>query len=246
MVKPIQIFGRFGNKTNDIKYFKHLLPLDVNTVVEPFGGTFAVSRCVYRDINKYNYHINDLDENLFYIYTHLDDYIKLITDVKNLEFSDTDTTKDKLKKIKELKHDEILINFLLFDRIVRGGIIKIPKVLNFDPLTKTIINKGIVTNLDYKIILDQYKDDDKAFLFIDPPYLFSDNSGYFPQNDDGDMTDIIIYLLEYLKTAKCKVMIIINDLKLLRHIYKDFIKGDYMRIYQMSKKKMKHLILTNY
>ena len=62
MVKTINVILRTGNKQNDIKFFKHLLPLDVNTVVEPFGGSFSVIKHFYIDVNKYKSHINDLDE----------------------------------------------------------------------------------------------------------------------------------------------------------------------------------------
>ena len=60
------------------------------------------------------------------------------------------------------------------------------------------------------------------------------------------MTDIIVYLLDYLKTCKCKVMIIINNLKILAELFKDYIKGEYTKIYGISNKTNVHLILTNY
>ena len=41
------------------------MPLDVKTVVEPFGGSFAVIKSFYRDVEKYTVHINDTDENLY-------------------------------------------------------------------------------------------------------------------------------------------------------------------------------------
>ena len=83
-------------------------------------------------------------------------------------------------------------------------------------------------------------------FFLDPPYLFSNNSSYCPQNTDTDMTDIVIYIHEYLQTCKCKVMMIINDLKLLRWIFKDNVKTQYNRTYQLSKKNMDHLVITNF
>ena len=80
------------------------------------------------------------------------------------------------------------------------------------------------------------KNDENAFVCLDPPYLCSINSGYIPQNDRTDMTHIIVYIKEYLETCKCKVMLIINKLKLLEYLFEDFIKGSYNRIYQLSKK----------
>ena len=60
------------------------------------------------------------------------------------------------------------------------------------------------------------------------------------------MTSILLDILELLKNAKCKVMLIINKLNILEYLFKDFIRGEYIRIYQNTKKKMKHLIITNY
>ena len=54
---------------------------------------------------------------------------------------------------------------------------------NYDENEKQILINSLFTNNDYINIFNQYKDDDKAFLCIDPPYLFSNNSGYFPQNE---------------------------------------------------------------
>ena len=70
------LFGRLGNKTNDIKYFKDLLPMDVKTVIEPFGGTFAVSRIVYND-DKYKKIVNDNDPQISEIYNNPDKYMEL-------------------------------------------------------------------------------------------------------------------------------------------------------------------------
>ena len=50
------------------------------------------------------------------------------------------------------------------------------------------------------------------------------------------MTDILLDTLELLKTGKCKVMLIINKLNILEYLYKDFIKGEYLKIYGISKK----------
>ena len=117
---------------------------------------------------------------------------------------------------------------------------------NFDENERTILINSLFTNEDYINIFNKYKNDDKAFLFIDPPYLFSDSSGYHPQNENKDMTAIILDPLELLKTAKCKIMLIINKLNILEYLFKDFIKGEYSKIYAITLKKMKHLIITNY
>ena len=53
MVKYNNTINRLGNKETYMKHFKHLLP-------EHF----------YKDWEKYNFHINDTDETLFYAFQH--------------------------------------------------------------------------------------------------------------------------------------------------------------------------------
>ena len=61
---------------------------------------------------------------------------------------------------------------------------------------------------NYRDIFEQYEFNDKAFLFLDPPYLLSENSTYIQQDDEKDMTSILIDIFEFLKTCTCKVMLI--------------------------------------
>jgi len=97
MVKSINIITRIGSKQNDIKYFKHLLPVDVETVVEPFAGSFAVIKYFYTDINKYKFHITDIDKILYYMYIHFEDLINMKIMLSNL-YDEICTANPKYKK----------------------------------------------------------------------------------------------------------------------------------------------------
>ena len=247
MTRTINIIRRIGSKQNDLRHFKHLLPLEVDTIIEPFGGSFAVSKYFYKD-NKYKFHINDLDEELYYIYINYEEYLKQI-DVVNDMADNLDLTLrgHKLKNyIEELDINDNIKNYIIKNMFVRGNIFKCSSSKSYEDNEIYILNNGLFTNDDYINIFNKYKDDDKAFIFLDPPYLFSDNSGYFPQNEEKDMTSILIDILDLLINGKCKVMLIINKLNIIEFLFKDFIKGIYQKTYQISKKKMKHLIITNY
>lgn len=250
MVRYNNIICRSGNKQNDIKYFSHLLPLDVKRVVEPFGGSFAVTKHFYKDIEKYDFHINDSDVSLFYVYNNFKDVLTKTHELRKIY--DTDYAPE-CKKLDFKKYfDSLDINphmkkHLTDTNFIRGNLFKCPKHDDkYNPIEETILKSAIITNLDYTEIFQMYKDDYDAFLFLDPPYLFSDNSIYIPQLDENDMTQIIIDVLEFLKTCKCKVMLIINKLNMLEHLFKDYIRGEYLKIYGASKKKLKHLIICNY
>ena len=69
-----------------------------------------------------------------------------------------------------------------------------------------------------------------------------------PQEDDNDMSDIICIILEIFKNpnTKARIMLIINDLKIIRYMFKPYIKGSYDKTYNFSKKRIKHLIIANF
>ena len=238
MVKTINIIRRIGSKQNDIKHFSHLLPLEVETVIEPFGGSFAVIKFVYKDINKYKFHINDFDDSLYYIYTHFEEYLQAFDIINEFYNKLEGYNYEKGIKIKayidELKINDIIKEYIKLNFFIRGGIFKPLKNKNYDENERSILINSLFANEDYINIFNKYKNDEKAFIFIDPPYLFF------------NMTSMIIDILELLKTAKCKVMLIINKLNILEYLFKDFIRGEYLKTYSLTKKKMKHLIITNY
>lgn len=246
MPRFTQVFGRLGNKTNDLKYFKHMIPNDCSKIVEPFCGSCAMTLNIFPDHENNQYHFNDIDVNVFNVIDDIQGYIDFKETMKT-EYasfkSNNSSTIDWKNHVKTInnKFKELYIQ----EKFVRGSLFK-DSIANYNPNHISIFEKATKTNNDYRTVLEQYKDNSNAFVFLDPPYLFSDNSGYVPQQEEEDMTDILPYILEYLKTCKCKVMLIINDLKILRYLYNDFIKGDYKKIYQLSKKKTKHLIITNY
>ena len=50
------------------------------------------------------------------------------------------------------------------------------------------------------------------------------------------MTQIVVDILEYLRVCKCKVMLVIR-LNILSYLFKDCIKGELEKIYQLSKEE---------
>jgi site-specific DNA-adenine methylase len=204
MVKPINIILRTGNKQNDIKFFKHLLPLDVNTVVEPFGGSFSVIKHFYMDVNKYKFHINDLDETLHYVYNNFNDLIllnKQLNEEYNKHLLQTQGhNKDKHMKLyaQNLNINDKLKAYMMDKYFIRGNLYRCSQSTNYNTNEIIILQTATITNYNYKTIFDQYHDDDNAFLCLDPPYLFSDNSSYSPQRQDTDMTSILVYILDLL------------------------------------------------
>ena len=99
-----------------------------------------------------------------------------------------------------------------------------------------------ITNTDYKEIINEYKDNENAFIYLDPPYVDSYNTGYVgyqkghydEESKVIDNTKMYIDLLDIL-SCKCKVLFSINENAITKHIYKDFIKKTYNHRYSLGK-----------
>ena len=196
MVKEINIIRRIGSKQNDIKHFSKFLPLDCKIVVEPFGGSFAVSKWFYKDINKYDFHINDLEKELFYIYTHYKTLINVLKELAS-KFNEA-VRKDKVKHFKSdlasMNINHLIKSYIIKNCITRDYIVSNIPTENLCKAEYDILDRAKFTNEDYTLVMEKYKDNEDVFLFLDPPYLFNDNSAYIPQNEKTDMTSIIVYI----------------------------------------------------
>lgn len=241
-----KLIKRIGAKDNDIKFFIHLLPENVETVIEPFGGSFAVCRRVYCD-DKYKKHVNDTDNELFYLYNNPHE-LKEISEYINSLINDKINNSEIKKIVKDKYEDSPFYNYIMNNYFLRGSICKKTPTEQYNDDEYEKMQKYTFTDSDYKDILEQYKNDESAFIFLDPPYLFSDNSAYKSQNIKTDMTDILCHVKEFMEdiNTKCKVMLIINKLNIIEYLFKNFIKGEYQITYQLSKRKDCHLIITNY
>jgi len=247
------IICRLGNKTTDIKYFKHLLPNTPDNIVEPFGGSFAVIRNCY-DYPEYNKFVNDNDEILYSIYTNPEAYKNLCIEANNLCLENLNDKgyciyNNVINQINSMQYDKKFIEYWKQCHIVHGSNVKVTKNIMLDKSIQQLRNINFSCVDWYNYTVDHAKNEN-TFIFLDPPYLFSDNSQYSQckRRENCDVTDIIYKILEIFKNplTKAKMMLIINDMKIIRWLFDGYIRGEYKKIYQMSKREDKHLIICNY
>ena len=247
------IINRLGNKTTDIKYFKHLLPNTPDNIIEPFGGSFAVIRNCY-DYPEYNKFVNDNDEALYSIYTNPEAYKNLCIEANNLCLANLNENgfciyTNVIEQINNMPYNRDLIEYWKMCKIIRGTCIKLVKNINFDKSIQQLSNINFSCVDWFNYTYDHAKNEN-TFIFLDPPYLFSDNSQYSQckRRENCDVTDIIYKILEIFKNplTKAKMMLVINDMKIIRWLFNGYIVGGYEKIYQLGKRKDKHLIICNY
>ena len=249
-MEPIKHFpGMYlGNKTKDYEHIKNHLPENVRVVVEPFAGTFAISRMHYYDHNKYSIHINDTSP-LIHELTNMikNNYPKFISIHSKLSEIISKSKRGKggyrdvVQKITSMDISQSMRDYFIRSFLIRG-VIKQPPKYNYKDL-HLFLQNTIITKRDYSVILEKYRNDKKAFLFIDPPYIDSDNSGY--ENFSEDIEKIYSSLSLYLKICNCKVMIVIASSH-LDNLFDEYIRTSYTKTYQISNNKTKLLIITNY
>ena len=74
--------------------------------------------------------------------------------------------------------------------------------------------------------MEKYKDDEKAFIYLDPPYLNSFNRNYDQYKTSIDNDNIIIDNLKiyidiiyYLKNSKHKILFSINNNAITKYLF---------------------------
>jgi len=260
-------FDYYGNKRTEIKnifpYLTHEMILNIDTIVEPFCGSCAFSLDMFckKGYSDIDYNVNDIDDQLidFLNVVKKDGFRPFYDYAKKYDYDRTDQ-EIRMEAKTEYKNNKNAFTFFMKEKTKQR--LYISKKMNsftneynyvkFDK-TDAFFNKANITCCDYKTIFEQYMDNDKSLLFIDPPYFDSKNLQYScMRNKDinnGDMTDntrFYVDILEILKNGKCKIICILNNNKLMKFLYGDYIKSIYDKTYQMTKKKTTHMIITNF
>jgi len=132
------------------------------------------------------------------------------------------TSKEKKEKLKELNINDHLKQYIMDTQVARGVITKSKNIDDVKPGID-FIKKIDFSHEDAFEFMKPFLSKKDAFIFLDPPYLFSNNETYFPQNKeegDMDMTDYYIKFVDILKDKKtnAKIMLVINDLKNIKMV----------------------------
>ena len=105
--------------------------------------------------------------------------------------------------------------------------------MNFLKNEKVTLYNDEGTNL-----IEYYKNNKKAFIFLDPPYLVACNDFYY---------DSKVNVYEYLSKntidkMKATVLLCLEDNWIIKLLFEKYIKH---KKYECSKKKTTHLIISN-
>ena len=241
-----------GSKRRETHIIEEYQPKRFNKVVDVFGGGGSVSLFYIQNYNNCQVHYNDISPDLTLLFEVLKDHDKtkkVVDHMHKLKSSKEDFIK-RQKELKEAyeKNQPSLINFLyctsygfsgnMFSGTVTMENGKPRRVKDFSKFLKypDVIKDLHITKLDALDVIEQYKNDEYAFLYLDPPYLQKGTNNNAYRNMSVDLLNAIFSIIKN-KDYKCRIMLHIDFSGWVYAEMKDYIKYYYPPTYNMRSTK---------
>lgn len=243
----------FGNKREEVdKIYNEINFKNIDTIIEPFCGTSAISYYIStQNPKKFKYILNDNNIQLIELYNILKNEVmtnKLIQDLETLH------SKIKCKEdYDKYKPAENIVNYVYKNLVynIRPNLYPKDKPVSEDrfknlfkaPIIDFLRTENIeITNMDAIELIEKYKDKKNCFIFLDPPYLLTENRFY--KNPELNIYEYLSY--NDIKKMKSKILLCVNDNWILKLIFSKYKIITYDKIYQTTKKKLQHIIIKNF
>jgi len=233
----------------------------IDIVVEPFCGSCCFSMASGKDAA-----VNDLDPMLF-------DFMSTIQaegDQKFIDFYNAHKTREQFEEVLAGEQNLMAWYYKRAASVFRVGMYPTAR----PPVRRVSLSKAVeffqksrITNVNYADILTEFHDNERALIFLDPPYFNSSSVEYYQQHgallrdqiegDRGvrvpDNTQMFVDIIKFFQTCRCKFIMITNGNAIMKHIYRDFIIYEYQFKYSGTiiingigrKKLTTHLLISN-
>jgi site-specific DNA-adenine methylase len=250
------VFAWAGNKREEVhNIVPHFNFNDIDTIIEPFCGTSAVSVYIASTHNnKYKYILNDNDERLMEIYKSLKDESELLflENEMNRIIGDKDFNEEIYYKT--IKQDN-LIGYMLARTVYYIQIGVFNRSKKSKPKTKVNYINSVIHNFMKNEQVELYNknaidiindniDNEKCIIYLDPPYLKTHNKEYY--KNINNFENIYTYLSN-LKDVKCKIYLsILFNEKLICKLNNFNILHTYNKSYNWGLQKVKTHVLLMY
>ena len=251
LMKNHFFFSYVGNKRDEVETIYDTIKgklSRITTIVEPFCGSSAFSfylSTLYP--GRFQFILNDNDQYLIELYQVAKSPQKFNKLVKRLDLLLKNINKAKYDKLKKSGSFEgfIIMNYIY--KINRGlfpSTGKIKTIENF--MNAPIINflrteNVILSHGDGIDCYKKYKDASSNLIFLDPPYLITNNTFY---------TNPELNIYEYLTKnnivkEKAFIVLVLELSWIIQLLFKNNIKRTYAKKYQTSKNDTVHAIISN-
>ena len=243
-LKPM--FSRVGGKFYSRKYFINYFPIDIDTYIEPFLG--AGSMFFYNGKKAKREIINDLDKDIYNIFLG----VKSTPDFN--ERVNRNVSKEYWNSIKNSDNP-----IHIFERTknsyfgIGTAFFHYPTAIGRTGITRTNFNdyydrlKDVeIYNRNFKDMINEYGNLEKAFWYLDPPYSNTLGKKYYKYNS---ITPLEVF--DLVKQIKGRFILSYNDSIEIRELFKDYIIEEINTLYACSgknndRRKVKELCIKNY
>lgn len=242
-----------GSKKRELKVIHEYQPPNFDIVVDVFGGggsvclSYLPKNVVYNDNSSVMCELFNIlkdEEKIKQLKEHIQNF-----DVNEENFKNVFNSKPSVER-------SIILSKLSLRGIPTTGLFKKDKKGNQE-VKKIRLDVDYVlppnfqiTNKDYKQVLDDYKDNVNAFLYLDPPYI-----DVLDCYKSGFSVDDFFYILEYMResSTKCKIMLNVDYTGFTREYVSELFKHGYPVRYNLSTSRASgdvygkyHLMACNY
>jgi site-specific DNA-adenine methylase len=243
-----------GSKSKELHHIDNNKPTEFKKFIDVFGGGGVVALYFlqkYPELDEIVY--NDMDKTMVDLFTILKDSTKtdeLVEWVGSQNYDESEWI-DRAKKYKNSNKDDIrerlYIKRLAFrglesstmplkrknknGELVLRPLKNYPEFYKYPPILNT--DKFKITMMDALEVIELYKDDENALLYLDPPYISSNTTSYI--KFDGDDVKKLLDIVKD-KSYKCKIMLHIEFLGYTYHALKEHIIFYYPKRYGLSSK----------
>lgn len=243
-----------GNKRNECKDLYDMIDFNnCKTFIEPYAGSCAVSYYTWLKNPNLNFILNDENKylkDMFIILKDEDKIDKFHNDYKELV---KDMNKEQYNII--CKTDNT-VSWFIKNKVyqIRPGLFqmeekRVKKEINLREYP--IYNFFKNANIDFRtgngvLLLEEYKNNKEAVIFLDPPYINTSNQFYNYNIENVKYSNIYEYLYHNdINFFESCIFGIFEDNWVIRLLFTNKIKHLYDKTYQTSKKKTNHLIISN-
>lgn len=255
-----------GNKRKEFKYIEPLLNFDgIENIIEPFCGSSAISFNIWLKNPHLNFYLNDNFKPLINLYRLLktDDINDIYDKINEYKLKYNDPVEfNKFAKESNSIGDDIDPTLFFFlkksSRFRMGETLRMEHHFSTKLFTKPtklqlkfvefIKSPNVhISNDDWSVLFDKFKNDDKTIFFFDPPYIDSDNSFYNSTgNNKYDYNVYDFFTQNKINTFNSHIYFILQLIDKNTNIFgNDNIITTYDKYYGISHKTTKHAIYTN-
>jgi len=255
------LYAYSGNKRNEIESLFNIINFDnITTIVEPFCGSSAMSYYIStKHPKKFKYILNDMDDQLIKIYNIFksEDEIETVNEKINIlidNFNSYTNDEERKNYYLTLTKNNDIESYIFIHKYcsIRKGLYpqmtRIKQIKKLDlrtiPIYNFIKNEDVTFTINDGLnVLINYKDDKSNLLLIDPPYMSECNVFY----KTSALNKLNIYEYMHYNSINeyiCDLYLIVSRTWTMELLFKNNIKLEYDKIYQMKKKHTKHIIIS--